>query len=376
MLQRLRSLRKNRAPATSDDPKLGQRTALRHWQWRKRLGWLLSLFLLLIGAVGGYIFLFKRQAAPSSEAGVITVYTAFPADEATLYLRDFQLVFPDIQVNLVREPIDQLTTRLLAEQAAPQADVIWGIGLTNLLLFEWNDLLKPYAPIGIDRLDPRFVDARTPPYWVGAYLSMTAFCVNADAAARRGVAPPRAWQDLIKPIYRRSLVMPNPNTSSAGLTAILTIFELYNERDAWLYLDELHKNIAVYTADELQTCRLVDSGDYPIGIARAVGGVSNSRIIYPREGSGWEITAAALLRKDPIQPAARTFLDWAMSKSVMPLYARQSPLTGMVTGVARPAGFPANPEAQLLRQDASWGAANRSRILREWRRRYSDKVAK
>lgn len=39
-----------------------------------------------------------------------------------------------------------------------------------------------------------------------------------------------------------------------------------------------------------------------------------------------------------------------MSKSVMPLYARQSPLTGIVTGVARPAGFHANSETQLLRQ--------------------------
>lgn len=83
--------------------------------------------------------------------GIITVYTAFPADEAALYLCDFHLVFPEIQVNLVQAPIDELTTRLLAEQAEPQADVIWGVGLTNLLLFEWNDLLKPYAPVGIER---------------------------------------------------------------------------------------------------------------------------------------------------------------------------------------------------------------------------------
>ena len=335
----------------------------------------IATVILLVICMGACSWERNGEAATNSEAGTITVYTAFQPSEAALYLSDFQLVFPEIQVNLVQAPIDQLTTRLLNEQTEPQADVIWGVGLTNLLLFEWNDLLKPYAPIGIDRLLPRFVDARTPPYWVGAYLSMTAFCINPDAAARRGVVPPRRWQDLINPIYRRSLIMPNPNTSSVGLTAILTIFELYNERDAWLYLDELHKNIATYTNDEIETCRLVDSGDYPIGIAKAVSGLGNSRIIYPREGSGWEITAAALVRKDPIQPAARTFLDWAMSKSVMPLYARQSPLTGMVTGVPSPAGFPINPEAQLLRQDASWGAANRSRILREWRQRYSDKVA-
>ena len=375
MLQRLRRIHKICDQRPSSPSRVTPPAATRHWQWRSLVSRLLGAFVLA-SCVGGCAFLSDSQAVDTRETGIITVYTAFPADEAALYLRDFHLVFPEIQVNLVQAPIDQLTTRLLAEQAEPQADVIWGVGLTNLLLFEWNDLLKPYAPVGIERLDPRFIDARTPPYWVGAYLSMAAFCINADAAARRGVPSPHTWQELINPIYRRSLVMPNPNTSNAGLTVILTIFELYNEQDAWLYLDELHKNIATYTATESQTCRLVDSGDYPIGIGRTVSGLGNSRMIYPGEGSGWEITAAALVRKDPIQPAARTFLDWAMSKSVMPLYGRQSPLTGMATGAASPPGFPDDPEEHLLRQDASWGAANRSRILREWRRRYSDKVAK
>lgn len=370
--RRPQAVREPHTPGLQTDTTVRRGEGGSRWDWYQYK--LVVSIILLALAMGACTLRATQQSSSASEAGTITVYTAFPPNEAALYLRDFQLVFPDIQINLVQGPIDQLTNRLLTEQAAPQADVIWGVSLTNLLLLEWNDLLKPYAPVGVERLSPRFVDARTPPYWVGAYLSMTAYCVNLDAAARRGVVPPRTWLDLIKPIYRRSLVMPNPNTSSVGLTAILTIFELYNERDAWLYLDELHKNIATYTTDESQTCRLVDSGDYPIGIARAITGLNNSRIIYPREGSGWEITAAALVRKDPIQPAARTFLDWAMSKSVMPLYARQSPLTGMVTGIPSPSGFPVNPEAQLLRQDASWGAANRSRILREWRRRYSDKV--
>lgn len=74
-------------------------------------------------------------------------------------------------------------------------------------------------------------------------------------------------------------------------------------------------------------------------------------MIHPSEGSGWEITAAALVRS--IQFSQRRALFWmAMSKSVMPLYGRQSPLTGMATGAASPPGFPDDPEEHLLRQDA------------------------
>ena len=120
-------------------------TSARRWA-----RWLLGLVVLLVvvGGVGAYLFLPTNQAEASNEVGTITVYTTLENAEANRYLRDFQLVFPQIQVNLVTQTTNQLTERLLAEQDTPQADVLWGVGVTNLLLFEWNDLLRPYAPRG------------------------------------------------------------------------------------------------------------------------------------------------------------------------------------------------------------------------------------
>jgi len=53
-------------------------------------------------------------------------------------------------------------------------------------------------------------------------------------------------------------------------------------------------------ADDAQACQLVDSGDYPIGIAKADERLFNVQMIYPSEGSGWEIMVGALVRKDPV----------------------------------------------------------------------------
>lgn len=334
-------------------------------------GWFTAGLLLVLGCLtlmGGIWLFFRNPETESSEVGAITVYTTLNESEALVYLRDFQLVFPQIEVNLVRQPINQLVARLLAEQESVQADVVWGVGLRNMLLLEWNDLLTPYAPVGSARLRSRFIDTRTPPYWSGLYISPTAFCINSDAAARRGLPTPRSWRDLIKPAYRRSLIMPNPTTSTAGLAVVLAIFELYGEQDAWRYLDELQKNIATYTENDTTVCQMVGRGDYPIGITDEHQ--ESLQMIYPSEGSGWEMMVSGLVRKDSIHPAARTFLDWAVSKSVMPLYAHKSPLTAMKTGASLPITYPSDAEAQLLEEDPSWGAANRSRILREWQRRY------
>jgi iron(III) transport system substrate-binding protein len=329
----------------------------------------LAITLLIAGCS-----LLMREQQPASDPNQLTVYTAYEVDEVDTYFSDFELAYPEIEVNLVRKATGILTNQLLTEQNDTQADVIWGVALTSVLLFEWNELLKPYAPVGLERVDTRYRDTRTPPFWVGNSTLITAFCVNSDEAARKGVFIPHAWADLIDPAYRRNIVMPNPVTSGIGFMAVAGILQLYGEEQGWRYLDELHKNIALYTVTGAEACGLVNAGEYPVAIANALAGLVNVEIIYPRERSGWELTASALVRKEPIQPAARTFLDWAISESAMRLYARRSAITAVRTGLSIPIGFPTDPEAQILDNDIPWAAANRNRILTEWQRRYSDKA--
>ncbi len=340
----------------------------------------LWLAFLLILCLAGCAFFGGSQATSSDDEeavapeATITVYTSLPSEEAETYIADFALAYPEIQVNVVRQSIQALTDAIRTEQANPKADVIWGLPLTSMLFLEWNDLLKPYAPANLERVEPRFRDQRQPPYWVGDYVMLAAFCVNPREIQRRGAPPPQSWEDLRKPIYRRMLVMSNPSTSGPGLMITLGLLQLYGEQEGWHYLDDLHKNIVKYLDSRADPCQLVAKGDYPIGIAEANPDLSNVDIIYPREGSMWELRTNALVRKDPIQPAARTFLDWAISDSALRLYARRSAITAAKTGLAIPAGFPLDPQTQMLDKDLPWAAANRERILAEWARRYSDKV--
>lgn len=339
--------------------------------------WLAFLCTILLAGCA----LFGRSQATSADdqdniapEATITVYTSLASEEIDAYMADFSLAYPEIQVNIVHHSIQSLTDAVQEERDDPKADVIWGLPLTNMLFLEWNDLLKPYAPANLERINARLRDQRQPPYWVGDYVMLAAFCVNPHEIRRRGVPVPHSWKELRAPIYRRMLVMSSPLTSGGGLMVTLGLLQLYGEQEGWHYLDDLHKNIAKYLDSSLAPCQLVSQGDYPIGIAQAEPGLNNTNIIYPKEGSMWELRTNALVRKDPIQPAARTFLDWAISDSVMRLYTRYSAITAAPTGLAIPAGFPTDPNAQMLDKDMPWAAANRERILAEWLRRYNDKA--
>ena len=46
-----------------------------------------------------------------------------------------------------------MTAKLLAEKDNPQADVVWGLAATSLLLLKAEDMLEPYAPAGLEETD-------------------------------------------------------------------------------------------------------------------------------------------------------------------------------------------------------------------------------
>jgi iron(III) transport system substrate-binding protein len=189
-----------------------------------------------------------------------------------------------------------------------------------------------------------------------------------------GAKAPRTWQDLLDPSYRRAILMADPTMTDTGLMAVLGVLELWGEQDGWRYLDELHRNIAFYPHGETEPCALVDQGEYAIGIAKTFDNLGHVRMIYPSEKSGWELSVSALVRKDPITPAARTFLEWSISDPVMRLYTRKNAITAAPTGLDLPAGYPPDPNVNLIDRNIPWSAANRERILIEWKRRYGDKV--
>jgi iron(III) transport system substrate-binding protein len=173
--------------------------------------------------------------------------------------------------------------------------------------------------------------------------------------------------------------MPNPNSSGTGFLSVAAILQLMGEEKGWAYLDKLHENIGQYTHSGSKPCKMAGTGEYAIGISfdyRALKQKADGEpieAIFPKEGSGWEMEANALIKKATINPAAKTFLDWAITPDAMKQYAQSYSITSVKTDVPVPAGFPGEPSAQLIKNDFEWAAANRETILNEWLKRYDTK---
>jgi iron(III) transport system substrate-binding protein len=329
-----------------------------------------------LAAAFGAATLFAGMAQADSK---LTVYTAIEADQLKAYQEAFNADHPDIEINFVRDSTGIITAKLLAEKSNPQADVVWGLAATSLMLLDQEGMLEPYAPKGVDQLSAKFVDSKSPPAWVGMDVWSAAIVFNTVEAEKKGLTKPTSWKDLLKPEYKNSIVMPNPASSGTGYLDVSSWLQLFGEEEGWKYMDALHENIGAYTHSGSKPAKMAAAGEFPIGISFEYRAATEKTkgapidIIFPSEGIGWDMEASAIMKGTKNADAAKTLIDWSISRKAMELYNKGYAIVAM-PGVAQPVeNLPADLEAMLIKNDFAWAAANRERILTEWQKRYDGK---
>ena len=309
----------------------------------------------------------------------LTVYTAVEAEDLARYAEEFNKSYPDIKINWVRDSTGIVTAKLLAEKNNPQADVIWGLAATSLLLLKSEGMLEPYAPAGVDKLDPKFVDNDDVPSWVGMDAWVAAVCYNTVEAKAAGLEPPKSWKDLTDPKYAGHVIMPNPNSSGTGLLDVSSWLQMFGEEGGWDYMDALHKNISRYTHSGSKPCKLAAAGEIPIGISFAFRGAKSKadgaplEIIVPSEGVGWDMEATAIVAGTANLEAAQKLVDFSVTREANEMYNSGYAVVAM-PGVAKPVKhFPEGLLDAMIENDFEFAANNRAAILEEWQKRYDGK---
>jgi iron(III) transport system substrate-binding protein len=207
-------------------------------------------------------------------------------------------------------------------------------------------------------------------------------CYNTVEGQKKGIPKPETWADLIKPAYKGQVVMPNPASSGTGFFDVSAWLQTMGEAGGWKYMDALHENIAQYTHSGSKPCRQAGAGEFVVGISfdfrgndvKAKG--APVELVFPKEGLGWDLEAAGIMKATKKMDAAKKLMDWVATKEANEAYAKNFAI------VAHPGvqpvlpHIPADLESRLIKNDFAYAAKNRDKILAEWQKRYAAKSEK
>ena len=220
--------------------------------------------------------------------------------------------------------------QIAAEKANPKLDVWFGgTGDPHLQAAE-QGLLEEYKSPLLAQLQPwAQKQAEQSKYrTVGIYLGALGIGYNTELLAKKKVAAPACWKDLVKPEFAGEVQMANPNASGTAYTAIATLVQVFGEEEAFKYLKALHKNINNYPRSGVAPIKAAARGETLASVSFIHDVVTEAQAgfpvkgVAPCEGTGYEIGSLSIVKGARNLDNAKKFVDWALTAKAQALGAQ------------------------------------------------------
>lgn len=234
-----------------------------------------------------------------------------------------------VRVAMIRKSSGEAFAQIVAERRNPKADVWWGGTGDTHFQAAAAKLTESYASPRLSELHSWAVDpvGRGEHRTTGVYMGALGFGYNREWLAKKKIAPPSRWADLVRPELKGEIQIANPSSSGTAYTALATIVQLFGDEEGFEYLRQLDRNVNQYTKSGAAPIRAAARGEAGVGIvflhdvATQIAAGFPIEMVVPEEGTGYEIGCMSIVRGGRHREEARAFFDWALSAEAQELGA-------------------------------------------------------
>ncbi len=310
-------------------------------------------------------------AGQGEEKQTLTIYAGMLEEHAALAAQEFEKA-TGIETNFVRMSGGEILARIKAEKDNPQASVWYGGGSLTFIEADKLGLLEHYTSPTAAVISDNFKDPNGA--WTGIYSGYLGFEADQEWLDEVGAPMPQTWDDLLKPIYKGEIVFAHPGSSSTAYNVLVTMLQLKGEEAGWDYLQKLNENVRQYTKSGSGGGRMIQLHECGISIGYMHDAIAFKREGYdhitfttPKEGTGYEIGAVAIIKGAPELDAAKQFIDWCLTPEAQELGQTVNALQFLTNPNADPPKEVLQlKDTVLIDQDDVWAGNHRSEFLEKF----------
>ena len=282
-----------------------------------------------------------------------------------------------VKVNLSLKGSGEALAQLIAEKENPKTDVWFGgTGDPHLQAAE-QGLSIEYKSPSLSQLHPWAQQQAQQSGFktVGIYSGPLGFGYNTELIAKKKLAIPKSWADLLNPALKGEVQVANPASSGTAYTMVATLVQLMGEDKAFEYLKQLHKNVSQYSRSGTGPIKAVARGESVVSISFVHDGPGEKingfpvETITPSEGTGAEIGSMSIIKGARNLDNAKKFYEWALTPAAqeMAAAAKQFQLPSNKSAKNDPR-IPDFKRIKFINYDyAKYGAsAERRRLIAKW----------
>ncbi|MCZ8376575.1 MAG: ABC transporter substrate-binding protein [Beijerinckiaceae bacterium] len=331
----------------------------------------------VIGKIAGAALLVLAGQVPAA-AQQVNILCAPVAEWCEAIVAAFQRD-TGIKVNMARKSGGEILAQIRAEAQNPRTDIWFGGSVEAHMAAAEEGLLARYASPNMKDLHPWAVRAHEQAngFTVGVSSGIIGLVHNSAVATKKGFAPPKNWNDLLDPKLKGEIQMPNPNSSSTAYTIVAGLVQLMGEDQAFAFLGKMHPNVNSYTRSGSAPQKAVAQGESGVSIGfnfdiptdKARGFPID--IVFPAEGTSYEVAGMSLIKGSRNEAAAKRFYDWYLTAAAQDISASIGQFHIPAHKGAKPDDrIPDTAKLKLIDYDfKTFGAAAKRReILARWDR--------
>ena len=276
--------------------------------------------------------------------------------------------FPNYDITLQVLSTGNSAAKLKAEGIQTEADIV--LNLETGYMEGLQDILADLSSFDISAFIPELVPASK--VFLPWDKSSGAIVISPTKLESLKLPVPKSYQDLLKPIYKGQISMPNPKTSGTAYMFLVSLVNAWGEDEAFAYFDKLAENILQFTTSGSGPVNALIQGEVAIGLGMTLTAVNainkrgaNFELLYFKEGAPCITTSFGIIKGKEKRPIVKEVFEFAIKKLVVDDNELYCPEPIMVNTINKIPNYPKS--INYANMDGVYDLQRKERLLARWK---------